>query len=124
MCPMRLNGFRGVASAASLVVENLRRNDLVIGEAVIAKLSSIWVAGVVKAGVSDINSSINDSDLDSLTGIGRSSAQSPGFDRLDQTEIWIIRIWIIKQFILRMRDLGRARNCVKGHTVELNGNGV
>ena len=121
---MQLNGFCGVASAASLVVENLRRNDLVIGEAVIAKLSSIWVAGVVKAGVSDINSSINDSDLDSLTGIGRSPAQSPSFDCVDQTEIWIIRIWIIKQFILRTRDLGRARNSVKGHTVELNGNGV
>ena len=80
---MILDGFRRVTAGCRLIIENLCGNDFVVREFVIPELVFGRIPGVVKAGVTNINATINDGDFDLLASAPRAAASLPGLHCLD-----------------------------------------
>ncbi len=59
----------GVALLRSAVAEHLGGDDLVVGQAVIAKLSLRGVASVAETGMGDVDAGVDDGNLDARAGI-------------------------------------------------------
>src|SRR6266545_5181245 len=67
---VRTDGFRGVAVADRFVVEDLRGDDLVVGESRIAQLLPGRVARVIETRMMNVDAAIDDRHLDTGSGGG------------------------------------------------------
>src|SRR4029450_6721895 len=121
MGSMRVDRLGGLMPARRLVVDNPASDDLVVREFRVAKLRLRRIAGVVEARMREVDTAVDDGDLDTCACPRRSATLRPGLRRADQRDVGICRRRVVKTLVLGAQRLRRRGDRRQGPAGEVEG---